>query len=428
MNPGSAALILILLLAACQPLTGSHVTPTPEALPPTSLPEQVPTVPISTDIRLPSVYATIKIAYTSQEQLWIWENNHAISITHANLDTTLAISKSGEQIAFLRDGQLLVIDSNGANEHVLIPAQQMTSLSPQNPARLLNFSWVPGRPLLLVTTLQDSGAGPQPNQDLYLLHTDTGEMVTVFTAGQGGTAYPSLDGAWLAILSPERARLLKSDGSDERTLLTYSPYQSGYTPYIPKPYWAADSQSFLLETRSEDSATTWQIPVAGEAVLLIPSTSHGLFFSPDLSKYAYVLDDGMLDSPIELHIADLDGTNDSVYAQAIHEDYTGLGFLGWAPDSKSFLFTEPNRDPQWMKFGEMEAQTVPIPTVEPFRAMKIIWLDANAFVVIIRSPSGIWLSVPGQESLQVADFPEGELPASDLARGFDIFATNGFLP
>jgi len=63
MKPRSAALIIIiLLLAACQPLTGSHVTPTPEILPPTSLPEQTSTVPISTDIRLPSVYATIKIA------------------------------------------------------------------------------------------------------------------------------------------------------------------------------------------------------------------------------------------------------------------------------------------------------------------------------------------------------------------------------
>ncbi len=233
----------------------------------------------------------------------------------------------------------------------------------------------------------------------------------------------------MAVVSQEQALLLKSDGSGQRTLLTYSPCQSGYFPYIPKPDWAEDSQSFLLEVQLEESTTIWKVPVAGEpSIAYTTSLYRGLSFSPDLSRFAYILDEGMLDSPIELHTANSDGTNDMVYARATHKDYTGLGFLGWAPNSQSFLFTDTEGMIQWMKTGESEAQAVPMPPVEPLRAIKILWLDAGQFVIAIRSPSGIWLSAPGQESLQIAGFSEGDFVASDLARSFDIALMENFLP
>jgi hypothetical protein len=81
-----------------------------------------------------------------------------------------------------------------------------------------------------------------------------------------------------------------------------------------------------------------------------------------------------------------------------------------------------------MKVGESETQAIPIPAIEPFRATKIIWLDNDQFVIIIRSPSGIWLSAPGQQSLQIAGFPEGDFVASDLARSYDVVVLNRFPP
>jgi len=429
MNNRLWTLPFIILLAACQPQTSPSVPPTLEASVTPPQPEQTETVPPATDIPLPSVYRSIQVAYTAQEQLWLWENGGSIPLTSANPDTPPVFSASGDQIAFIRDGELLVIHSDGSSERVLIPAQEMTAIEPQNPARLVQFSWVGGKPLLLVSTLEDSGIGLQPNQDLYILHTDTDEIVPIFPAGQGGLAYPSPDGAWLAVVSKERALLMKSDGSEEKARLTYSPYQSGHFPYIPKPYWAGDSLFFLLEVWSEEFITIWKIPVEGEPSIPYETSMYrGLSFSPDLSRFAYILDDGMLDSPIELHIANLDGTDDMVYARATHEDYTGLGFLGWAPNSQSFLFTDTGGMIQWMKTGESEAQAVPMPPVEPLRAIKILWLDAGQFVIIIRSPSGIWLSAPGQESLQIAGFSEGDFVASDLARSFDIALMENFLP
>ena len=222
---------------------------------------------------------------------------------------------------------------------------------------------------------------------------------------------------------------MKSDGSELRTALIYVPYQSGYFPYVPKPYWAEDSQSFLLEVRSEESTTIWKIPVAGEpSIAYQTSLYRGLSFSPNLSKFSYVLDDGMLDSPIELHIADSDGMNDTVFVHATHKDYAGLGFLGWSPDSQSFLYTDTEGIIQWIKIRGREPQAVPMPPVEPLRAIKILWLDAGQFVIAIRSPSGIWLSAPGQESLQIADFLDGDFVASDLARSFDASVIERFLP
>jgi len=341
----------------------------------------------------------------------------------------MAFSASGEQIAFIRDGELLIINGDGTDERTLLSAQEMAAISAQNPAKLVQFSWAPGKPLLLISTLEDSGVGLQPNQDLYLLRTDTGEIVPIFAAGQGGIASPSPDRAWLAVVSQEYAILMKPDASNQKTVLTYPSFQSGYFPYIPKPYWASDSQSFLLEVRTEASTAIWQIPIVGEASVIFETLSiRGLSFSPDLSMFAYILDAGILDTPIELHIANADGSNDSVWARATHEDYTGLGFLAWAPDSQSFLYTDTVGNIQWMKVGESETQAIPIPAIEPFRATKIIWLDNDQFVIIIRSPSGIWLSAPGQQSLQIAGFPKGDFVASDLARSYDVVVLNRFPP
>ncbi len=429
MKDKAAALLILFLLVSCQPLTGNPIPSTPGASPPPTQTEQASTDPTEPIDFLPSIYSFIHIAYTAQDQLWLWGNGEAIPLTSANPDTPLAFSADGDQIAFIRDGELLIIDSDGTDERVLISSQEMASLVPQNPAQLIRFSWVPGKPLLLVSTLNDSGIGLQPNQDLYLLDADTGEIMFIFTAGQGGITYPSPDGDWLVVVSQEHVILMKSDGSEQRTALSYAPYQSGYFPYIPKPYWGGDSRSLLLEVRTEAAATVWRIPVEGAPSPAFEMISaRGLSFSPDLSRFAYVLDDGMLDSPIELHIADSDGMNDMAYVRTTHEDYTSLGFLGWAPDSQSFLFTDTDGNINLMKVGESEAQAVRIPSIEPFRAMKIVWLDADQFVIIIRSPSGIWLSLPGEQNLQIAGFTEGELVASDLARSFDVVIINYFLP
>lgn len=415
------ALPFIILLAACQPQANPSVPPTIEAsaIPPRTA--QTATILPATDIALPAVYQSIQVAYTDQGQVWFWADGQARSLTSANTDTPLVFSARGKQIAFIRDGELLAIHSDGSGERVLLPAQDLGILTPQNPARLVDFSWLPNKPLLLVSTLDNSGIGLQPNQDVYLLHADTGELIPIFPAGQGGIAHPSPDGNWLAVVSQEEIILMKSDGSGQRTVLTYAPYQSGYFPYIPKPYWAVDSRLLLLEIRTEAAGTIWRIPVEGDPSAAFETASaRGLSFSPDLSMYAYILDSGVLDSPIELHIAATDGASDTVYARASHEDYTGLGFLGWAPDSKSLLYKDTAGNILWMKVGKGDAQEVPTPTIEPFRAMKIVWLDEKQFLIVIRSPSGIWLCAPEQQSLQIAGFTEEESVSSNLARSFDV--------
>lgn len=415
------ALPFIVILAACQPQTGPSVPPTPEASATPPRPVQTATVPPSTNIPLPAIYRSIQVAYTAQGQIWLWKNGGSIPLTSANPDTPLAFSVSNNQIAFIRDGELLLINNDGTDERILIPAEEMAILAPQNPSRLINFSWLPDKPLLLVSTLDDSGIGLQPNQDVYLLNAKTGEFVSVFPARQGGIVHPSPDGNWLAVASQGHLILVKTDESEQRTVLTYVPFQNGYFPYIPKPYWAADSRMLLLEVRTEANATVWQIPVEGEPSAAFETISaRGLSFSPDLSLYAYILDSGVLDSPIELHIAATDGTIDTVHGRATHEDYTSLGFLGWAPDSGSFLYKDTAGNILWMHVEQSKAQDVPIPAIEPFRALKTIWLDGEQFVIAIRSPSGIWLCAPGQESLHIAGFTEGEYVSSDLARSFDV--------
>lgn len=411
-------LLLALLLSACQPPTpaGISVTETgpavaaPATLSPTPSPAPSP------------VYPPLKIAYTDQGKLWVWENGLPQALTRASPSSRLTFSSDGGQIAFLRDGELWAIHSDGTDERLLVDAAQMASIAPQNPERLLVFSWLPGRPLLMLSTLDGSGLGYPPRQDLALVDAGSGEMQIIFPPGAGGLAHPSPDGEWLAVVSPERTLLMKPDGSGRQVALEYPEYREGLTPYFPALWWADDSQSLLAELRTEEGGSIWRVAVDGSSALEFQAPASGLVFPPDLSHYAYVLEQGtFVDSPLELHIASRDGSEDKVYYSAVRPDYGGVTFLGWGPDSASFVYRDlQGRFVRRSLFNENTSELPAIPPTAPV-ATRLAWLDAEHPILVHHTLSAIWLAGPGMEARQVVAFQDPERPDLDFSRQFDVF-------
>ena len=369
---------------------------------------------------LPRAFASISIAYTDEGRLWVWENGQVRSLTRVDTRTVLSFSNNGREIAFTRDGQLLVIENSGVSERVVIDADNMNVITSGDQENQVVFTWLPDNEALLVSSRDDSDLIPTHRQDLYLVNADTGEILTLFHAGEGGLAYPSPDGDWIAVASEERILLMKSDGSRASTVLVYNPTKSGGLPYIPRLSWGEDSRSLLAEIMSEESMTIWRIPVQGTAWAELTTSSYkGLSFSPDHSKFAYVLEKGdLVDSPVELHIADLDGSDDETVYSAVKTDYSGIAFRSWSPDSGSVLFTDINDEIQWMDIEDKSVLTIPEGPSLSAETTTDLWINASCVVIARQTPDAIWLSVTGEVSLQVVRFKSTDLLINGLSYSF----------
>ncbi len=404
-------------------------SPQPSA---TSTPILVP-APVYT-YRLPPAFASLRLAYNEQGWLWVWQNNLAMAITRLGVFSSLAFSPDGSQIAFIRDHALWLIDADGAHERLFISAEEMKKITPWEwKFRLI---WVPEAPGLLIYTISEDIGGPIQDNNLYLVDIQSGELKMIFEAGQGGDINISPDGKTIAVVSGENIRLMNLDGSNQRTVLTYYFYRYMYYDYYPRIHWAADSQSLIAEihsgnpfstpvmdqypTRDDALVSIWRIPVNGKPYRLFQTTSAMyLDFSDNFSRFAYVKDNGDR-LYYELHIANANRTNDKVYYTAGDES-AYLYFWGWAPDSKSFVLSSHDDTFYWMKIGETVSQTVKIKPGGAPSMRQVIWFDNTQFLILTYAYSGIWVSAPGAENIQIAQFADLEANQKNFFNtGFDI--------
>ena len=258
-----------------------------------------PTIPATATLS-PSL-ASVRIVFTYEEKLWLWQGGTAQPLTSVNDGASINISDDGEIIAFTRDG-LWVINSDGRNERLLLGDEVFGQIEPKAPGvELDDFDWVPNTYTLLFNTILTDGRGLSPTDDLYMVDAETMQWKLLRKPGEGGKFFFSPDGQRVAMTTPTQIRLMNIDGSNYHVVMNYSvPFPSDYA-YYAAPNWAADSQSLTVPIPPEDfyyTVTTsptlvWQLPVDGTPPTIISELPPGdsgydnRIWSPEKQHFAF---------------------------------------------------------------------------------------------------------------------------------------------
>jgi Tol biopolymer transport system component len=314
----------------------------------TSYPTLTPLV-----ITTPTAYALSngqEIAYVQDGKLWLWKAGASTQLhIIQNTQGAVKISSDGQVVAFIEDGSLWVVNSDGSNAHALVEHNDLVSTrlpSGFDQLDILTFDWIPGTHLILYNTILNSTAESNPTNanDLLRVNADTGSVITLLAFDQGGNFSISPDGKLLALVRPTTIRILNIDGTHPRQPLTFEEVWT-YTSsiYYPIPVWAADSSALMVaipprdvRTNPSDPTQVWSIPLDSNAPKLLAEIKTGggpLLISPDLTKVLYQLQLSQSDPVGELHLADIDGSHDTI----LQNGATGT-LLGWAPDSQHYVF------------------------------------------------------------------------------------------
>lgn len=254
--------------------------PTPSRTPNTTFTASIPTsspsptftsTAIASTSALPPSPASLRVTFTYNDQLWLWQDGTAQPLTDA-CNCNVRISDDGEIIAFLRDG-LWVINSDGSNERLLIAEDDFKSMEPRDPGvRLHEFDWIPGTHTLLFNTVLLADYGLWYTDDLYMADADILQWKMVRKAEEGGKFSVSPDGQHIVMTTPNHISLMDTDGSNYRVVLEYHVPFPSETSFYAQPTWEADSQSVTVPIPPEDfyyetlsPTVVWRLPVDGTA-------------------------------------------------------------------------------------------------------------------------------------------------------------------
>lgn len=421
------------IVAATQTALAASMPPT---IPPTVQPTLAePAAPPATPkvVASPTTEPTPSsfIAYIKGGNVFVWtENAGSMPLTDTRDAIQVRISGDGTLVAYLRQDpadmfkqELWLANVNALfSPQVLVSNEELAALKPAEPnpyiggIGILDFAWrAHTHELVYDTLILHGGPGFSPNHDLRLVDADSLEKTTLLEKGEGGLFYFSPDGSQLALSRPESISLINADGTSFRQdvltfpeVVTYSEYQ-----YHPHPIWAADSSSLRVtvppaDPLAEPLAPTglWLIPTDGSPgtllgeVYAMPFAWPDNAFSPSLERVIYAMRVGdPADNQHDLHIADPDGSNDTVY-----DSGTSLEFRLWAPDSQHFIYAINSGDRQGLYVGAPDNQPARI-FPDPHLVSNIQWLDDTRFACL--------LAAGEQWELRITDLDGADLALID---------------
>jgi hypothetical protein len=286
------------------------VTETPlTVLPPTITPEA-------------SGLPILRVAYSKNADPWIWtEGEGPRQVADSVNVTDVVLSSDGQVVAFKRDdtSELLAVNADGSGLRTLVSAEFLAGKN----VLVWRFDFAP-RSHTVYFTLVPSEGNFAPYYDLYRVDADaaTPDPVQVRAPGQGGVAMFSPDGQWMTLYHAGGLDLVRTDGSEARTIFSYP---EGYEPatFGPDIVWKQDSSGFSLFRIN----AAWFVPVAGGDPTLSPTiASQWGAVSPDGQRVAYTTNG----NPSEVHIVEADGTD------RLYTTVQDGSFGGWLPDSVHF--------------------------------------------------------------------------------------------
>ncbi|HWQ05105.1 MAG TPA: hypothetical protein VN452_07100 [Longilinea sp.] len=390
----------------------------------TATPQPATAVPVGPGMDL-------QIAFTDgQGNLWYWKSgNDPLQLTHSSDVYDFALSPDGSMVFFSRAvdfvaNSLWLINNDGSGEREVMSPADFDGLP--RPAQSIGtaptqLGWIPNKPIAAFSTVHYfNGPGFIAGDDLRLVDGATGLVSTLLEPGKGGGMYYySPDGSQIALVTPNQIDLINSDGSNRRSAVLNYDNVLMYTesPFYAQPVWSADGTKLrviLLAPdrlgKPEDPSSVWEIPAAGgKAVKLLDFHLNGLgpgaSISPNLLRLAYfqnVNTGGQQD----LHIANLDGSQDQVYASG------SLNWVTWADDPKRFV---------WTQYGEVGSgrQTFlggvgqdPIRLGAPQAPLDLAWVKGDHFLFLNNDGAtppawSLYLGTVGGPNQLVADLPAG---------------------
>lgn len=293
------------------------------------------------------------------------------------------ISDDGRVIAFLRSDGLWAVETTGSGERVLVSEGYLASVAgPASRARIKWFDFAPHSHVLYFDTILEplEEGFPMPRFDLHRTDADVPAPAQILGEGQGGQAYFSPDGQWMALSLADHISIARPDGSALRTVFTF-PMVSTYSEwfYLPEVVWMNTSGGFyvitpapaILENPSEP-ARWWYVPLDGKAAQLAAFVTAPVWvsfprLSPDGTRALYVRP--RPGGGYELHLTDV-STADILLA-SYEGDVFGVG--GWSPDGRYYTFYQGDtRNVLYASVGQP-----PQPLSDVGLADFVAWMDGN---------------------------------------------------
>jgi hypothetical protein len=342
-------------------------------------------IPIPPTPTLPPELSALRIVFTHEQKLWVWQNHTSTSLTNLDGPAQINISDDGDVIAFQWNG-LWVINSDGANERQLVSLDDLPSMEPREPGVKLNqFDWIPGTDRLLFNTRIVQDYGVYFTDDLYRVNTETAQWQRFRPPDEGGRFLISPDGEWAVMVTPAKISLMAVDGSSYQTLLEY-PHVAipSEVEFYADPIWANDSLSLLVAIPPQDvyyESTTptsiWCLDIDGKPPKVVSQILpvDVAYISPDLSKVIALrlVGQDQANSIFEMHIANIDGSGDRIFRTGI------MYFQNWAPDSEHFVVWL--NDPQGYHLGEADGELIRL-TEPSFIRGSFSWIDESHFLYL----------------------------------------------
>ncbi len=365
--------------------------------------------------------AILKVAFVKDGDVWYWEEGIApTQLTSVGDVVQVQISGDGQVIALIRqydwnNQEIYAVNSDGSNLRALVSLADFSGMV-LNPDAIsavpYRISWVPDTHTLAFTTrLTFEGPGLVLPDELRLVEADTGALSLLLSPGSGGDFYYSADGSQIALVTGTQISLVTADGGNRRDLLTF-PMVITYSEYIfyPPVAWSDDGGYLRVVIPPHDpladppeNTTIWHVPADGTppssllSLTPVPFFQQLPFLSPDLAQVAYLSEVSPGPNPtVDLHIAQLDGSGDVVYASG---PYT---FAGWSPDNEHFIYTENGSYPRIGRLGD-----APIDYTGVTLMIDPSWVDADRFLYLNRLSASweLWLGDLGAPASLLASTP-----------------------
>ncbi len=418
--------VFTLLSSACVPL--SEVNPTQAAVDPNAVATIVAgtlaSVVGSSEITPTTPTSELRVVYADNTNgfrggnLWIVENQSPPrQLTSSGLDTSPFLSSDGKLVAFARTVdpnistvELWAINTDGSHERSLVTSEWLLNVKPGEETTPFKVDWVPGTHLLAFNTRTASEfPGLVSHDNLYVIDADRGELSTILPPGSGAAGfYYSPDGTKIALSSGRGIGLVNADGTGLKELVPHQAPGLGEGSYFAPIDWSPDGTYMRALLTSGGfpgpiSGELWHFPADGSPANLLASLPADIilnspeirFYAPDLQHIAFVRSVGEPGAfGRELHIADGNGSGDSLYIST-----PSLQWWGWAVDSRRFVY----EDADVAYLGEIGASPRPLFTdATEIRWPK--WTDHDQIVFLVGT-AGAWqlrLGTPGGSSTVIA--------------------------
>ena len=340
-----------------------------------------------------------RVVYAKDGAIWLWDATGSPkqltsfrgddpATQFKEQDQSPKISEDGQVIAFIRDNNLWAMDGSGANQHMLVSAVDLASLSRSMAGmdhlpRQFDFAHHSHDIYFNITTMMKDT--PNFEYNLAKVSADSPGVRALLSDSQGGADFVfSPDGTKIALPRTNKINVVNADGTGLKTVFSFQPIKmKDASFYIPEIVWLPDGSGFKTVLPGSDSAAQTRfmfISSDGAIVAKLAEFNASLvfvshpFISPDGSRVLYTKTHG---TDLELHVIDA-GTADKTYFSRAADTFK---IFGWAPDSRSFLCGMDGSTWLVSQVGTVTELS------DVSDARHLVWVDAQRFLFVAHDSS-----------------------------------------